>query len=290
MAVLECGTRTLDLTRTQVMGILNVTPDSFSDGGGVYDNQALSVSRALQKAAQMVQEGATLIDIGGESTRPGATPVPVEEELARVLPVVEAIARELDVIISVDTSAPEVMKAVAGAGAHLLNDVRAFTREGALEVAASTDLAICTMHMQGNSPVDMQDRPEYDNVVEEVSAFLQHQIVRCQQAGINSNRILLDPGFGFGKTLEHNLQLLNRIEKLNALGLPLLIGTSRKSMIGQALNRAVDQRLYGSLATAVLGVTKGAKVIRVHDVAATVDAVRMTEAVLCEGIAGERVQ
>ncbi len=290
MAVLECGTRTLDLTRTQVMGILNVTPDSFSDGGSVYDNQALSVSRALQKAAQMVQDGATLIDIGGESTRPGATPVPVEEELERVVPVVEAIARELDVIISVDTSAPEVMRAVAGAGAHLLNDVRAFTREGALEVAAATDLAICTMHMQGNSPVDMQDRPEYDNVVEEVAAFLQHQIVRCQQVGINTNRILLDPGFGFGKTLEHNLQLLNRVEKLHALGLPLLIGTSRKSMIGQALNREVDQRLYGSLATAVLGVTKGAKVIRVHDVAATVDAVRMTEAVLCEGIAGERVQ
>ncbi|WP_417534996.1 dihydropteroate synthase [Marinobacterium stanieri] len=282
MAVLECGTRRLNLDRTQVMGILNVTPDSFSDGGSVYDDQALSVSRALQKAEQMVRDGASLIDIGGESTRPGATPVPVQEELDRVVPVVEAVARELDVVISVDTSAPEVMRASAEAGAHLLNDVRAFTRPGALEAAAATDLAICTMHMQGNSPIDMQNSPHYANVAEEVAAFLQHQIERCRQIGIKDNRILLDPGFGFGKTLEHNLQLLNRMQELHALKLPLLVGTSRKSMIGQALNRDVDERLYGSLATAVLAVTKGAKVMRVHDVAATVDAVRMTEAVMRE--------
>jgi len=282
MSVLQCADRTLDLGRTHIMGILNVTPDSFSDGGSVYEDRALSVTRALQKARQMVQDGATLIDIGGESTRPGASPVSLDEELTRVVPVVEALAAELDVIISVDTSAPEVMQASAEAGAHLLNDVRAFTRPGALEVAAGTNLAICTMHMQGNSPRDMQACPEYQDVVSEVGDFLQHQVTRCREAGIKESRILLDPGFGFGKTLEHNLMLLNRLEQLHVLGLPLLVGTSRKSMIGLTLNRPVHQRLYGSLATAVMAATKGARVIRVHDVAATVDAVRMTEAVLQE--------
>lgn len=282
MSVLQCADRTLDLGRTHIMGILNVTPDSFSDGGSVYEDRALSVTRALQKARQMVQDGATLIDIGGESTRPGASPVSLDEEMTRVVPVVEALAAELDVIISVDTSAPEVMQASAEAGAHLLNDVRAFTRPGALEVAAGTNLAICTMHMQGNSPRDMQACPEYQDVVSEVGDFLQHQVTRCREAGIKESRILLDPGFGFGKTLEHNLMLLNRLEQLHVLGLPLLVGTSRKSMIGLALNRPVDRRLYGSLATAVMATTKGARVIRVHDVAATVDAVRMTEAVLQE--------
>lgn len=286
MSILQCADRVLDLGRTQVMGILNVTPDSFSDGGSVYESSALSVSKALQKAERMVREGAALVDIGGESTRPGAAPVSVAEELARVVPVVEAIAQELDVVISVDTSAPEVMLACAEAGAHLLNDVRAFSRPGALEVAAGTNLAICTMHMQGSSPRDMQISPEYSDVVEEVAEFLQHQLARYRDAGIEDRRILLDPGFGFGKTLEHNLALLNRLEQLHVLGLPLLVGTSRKSMIGQALNRPVEQRLYGSLATAVLAATKGARVIRVHDVAATVDAVRMTEAVLQE-TAGE---
>lgn len=290
MAVLKCAERSLDLKRVQVMGILNVTPDSFSDGGSVYEDRSLSVAQALKKAEQLVREGASIIDIGGESTRPGATPVPLEEELARVVPVVEAVARELDVVISVDTSAPEVMQAAADAGAHLLNDVRAFSRPGALEVAAATELAICTMHMQGQSPADMQQNPEYRDVVDEVTGFLKHQVERCRNAGIADDRILLDPGFGFGKTLEHNLQLLNRLEQLHILELPLLVGTSRKSMIGLALDRPVDERLYGSLATAVLAATKGAKVIRVHDVAATVDAVRMTEAVLEEGVQMEQTQ
>lgn len=286
MAVLRCAGRTLDLTRAQVMGILNVTPDSFSDGGRLYEAQRLSVERALNQAARMVEEGATLIDVGGESTRPGAEPVPVEEELERVVPVVERLARELDVVISVDTSAPEVMRAVVDAGAHLLNDVRAFSRPGAFEVAASSDLALCIMHMQGSSPATMQLRPHYRDVTEEVEHFLQFQLQRCRNAGIDESRVLLDPGFGFGKTLEHNLELLNRMERLQVLGAPLLVGTSRKSMVGLTLKRPVDQRLYGSLATVALAVSKGAKILRVHDVAPTVDVVRMTEAVINE-TAGE---
>jgi len=286
MAVLRCASRTLDLTRAQVMGILNVTPDSFSDGGSVYEAQQLSVERALQKAASMVADGATLIDIGGESTRPGAEPVPVQEELDRVVPVVERLARELDVVLSVDTSAPEVMQASAAAGAHLLNDVRSFSRPGAFEVAAASDLALCVMHMQGSSPATMQLRPHYEDVTEEVEHFLQFQQQRCRDAGIESDRLLLDPGFGFGKTLQHNLELLNRMQRLQGLGTPLLVGTSRKSMIGLTLHKPVDQRLYGSLATVALAVSKGAKIIRVHDVGPTVDVVRMTEAVMNEA-AGE---
>ena len=282
MAVLKCAGRTLDLARAQVMGILNVTPDSFSDGGSVYEAQHLSVERALQKAAQMVNQGATLIDIGGESTRPGAEPVPVQEELERVVPVVEKLSRELDVVLSVDTSAPEVMQAAASAGAHLLNDVRSFSRPGAFEVAVASDLALCVMHMQGSSPATMQLKPHYRDVTEEVEHFLQFQLQRCREAGISDDRIVLDPGFGFGKTLEHNLELLNRMQRLQVLGAPLLVGTSRKSMVGLALGRPVDQRLYGSLATVALAVGKGAKIIRVHDVAPTVDVVRMTEAVLNE--------
>jgi len=282
MAVLRCAGRTLDLARAQVMGILNVTPDSFSDGGRLYESQRLSVERALKQAARMVAEGATLIDVGGESTRPGAEPVPVAEELERVVPVVERLSRELDVVISVDTSAPEVMQAAVEAGAHLLNDVRSFSRPGALDVAARSDLALCVMHMQGSSPATMQLRPHYRDVTEEVEHFLQFQLQRCRDAGIENERILLDPGFGFGKTLEHNLELLNRMERLQMLGAPLLVGTSRKSMVGLTLNRPVDQRLYGSLATVALAVSKGAKIIRVHDVAPTVDVVRMTEAVINE--------
>ncbi|MBV0934229.1 dihydropteroate synthase [Marinobacterium weihaiense] len=282
MAILQCAGRALDLSQVQVMGILNVTPDSFSDGGSVYQDRRLSVEMALRKAEQMVHEGATLIDIGGESTRPGATPVPVEEELARVVPVVERLSRELDVVLSIDTSAPEVMQACADAGAGLLNDVRSFSRPGAFEVAVATDLALCVMHMQGSSPATMQLRPQYQEVTEEVEHFLQFQLQRCRDAGIADNRLLLDPGFGFGKTLEHNLQLLNRLQQLQTVGAPLLVGTSRKSMIGMTLNRPVDERLYGSLATVALAVERGAKVIRAHDVAATVDVVRMTEAVINE--------
>ncbi len=282
MTVLQCAGRTLDLSTAQIMGILNVTPDSFSDGGSVYRERQLSVELALRKAAKMVDEGATLIDIGGESTRPGADPVPVEEELERVIPVVERLSQELDVVLSIDTSAPEVMQAAADAGAGLLNDVRSFSRPGAFEVAASTDLALCVMHMQGSSPATMQLKPQYEDVTEEVEHFLQFQQQRCREAGIADERLLLDPGFGFGKTLQHNLELLNRMDRLQGLEMPLLVGTSRKSMVGLTLDKPVDQRLYGSLATVALAVSKGAKVIRVHDVAPTVDVVRMTEAVINE--------
>ncbi len=279
---LQCGDRSLDLSPVQVMGILNVTPDSFSDGGSYHDDGRLVAEKALRWAAGMVEEGAGIIDIGGESTRPGAAPVSVQEELDRVLPAVELIRRELDVVISIDSSTPEVFTEAAALGAGMLNDVRALARDGAMEAAAATGLPVCLMHMQGNTPADMQLAPHYDDVVQEVSDFLLQRVEACVKAGIPRERLILDPGFGFGKTLEHNLRLLNRMETLHELGLPLLVGTSRKTMVGQTLDRPVDERLYGSLATAVLAVTKGAHIIRVHDVAATADAVRMTEAVLRE--------
>ena len=270
---LPCGNRVLDLARPQVMGILNVTPDSFSDGGRFRQRD-----EALRHAAAMVAAGASLIDVGGESTRPGAPVVSPQEELDRVAPVVERISRELDVIISVDTSAPIVMTEVARLGAGLINDVRSLRREGALQAAAATGLPVCLMHMLGE-PGDMQDNPHYTDLVGEVSAFLAERMAQCAAAGIASERIVLDPGFGFAKTLQHNLSLFKHMEALHALGRPLLVGVSRKSMIGQALNRPVTERLYGSLALAALAVTKGARILRVHDVAETVDVVRMIAAV-----------
>lgn len=282
MSILKCGNKSLDLSHAHVMGILNVTPDSFSDGGKVYLGSSLSIEAALMSAAEMVDDGATIIDIGGESTRPGAAPVSTDEELARVIPVIEKISKELDVIISVDTSTPEVIGEAAKAGAGLINDVRSLTREGALSAAVNTGLPVCLMHMKG-SPVDMQNMPSYSNVLEEVMGYLQAQVERCVAAGISREQIILDPGFGFGKTLEHNLQLLNRLDEFHQLGLPLLVGTSRKSMIGQALNRDVDQRLSGSLATVAMAIMKGAKIIRVHDVKETVDVVNMVQTVMNEG-------
>lgn len=276
------GTRILDLSRPQVMGIVNVTPDSFSDGGTLYEARKLSVDQALERARQMVQDGATIIDVGGESTRPGAAVVSVQEELDRVLPVVERLNAELDVVISVDTSAPEVISGVAGLGAGLINDVRALGREGALEAAAATGLPVCVMHMQG-SPATMQDAPDYEDVLDDVSCFLQQRIKACNDAGIASDRIILDPGFGFGKTVEHNLRLLNNMRQLHRFGMPLLVGTSRKSMIDHVLHRPVDQRLAGTLATVAIGVQQGGQIFRVHDVRDTVDVVRMTEAILNEG-------
>ena len=270
---LPCGNRVLDLAHTHVMGILNVTPDSFSDGG-----RFAALDAALRHAEAMVQAGATLIDVGGESTRPGAPVVLPQEELDRVAPVVERIARELDVIISVDTSAPIVMTEVARLGAGLINDVRSLRREGALQAAAATDLPVCLMHMLGE-PGDMQDNPHYEDLVGEVSTFLADSMARCAAAGIGAERIVLDPGFGFAKTLQHNLSLFKHMEALHALGRPLLVGVSRKSMVGQTLNRPVAGRLYGSLALAALAMTKGARILRVHDVAETVDVVRMIAAV-----------
>ncbi|RMO76579.1 dihydropteroate synthase [Pseudomonas syringae group genomosp. 3] len=270
---LPCGNRVLDLAHTHVMGILNATPDSFSDGG-----RYSQLDAALRHAEAMVLAGATLIDVGGESTRPGARPVSPAQEVERVAPVVEIIARELDVIISVDTSTPEVMLATAGLGAGLINDVRSLQRPGALEAASSTGLPVCLMHMQGE-PGTMQNDPHYEDLLAEVSAFLLERMNQCVAAGIDRQQIILDPGFGFAKTLEHNLSLFKRMEALHALGRPLLVGVSRKSMIGAVLGRPVDQRLSGGLALAALAMTKGAKILRVHDVAETADVVRMIAAV-----------
>lgn len=255
------------------MGILNVTPDSFSDGG-----RFSQLDAALRHAEAMVAAGATLIDVGGESTRPGARVVSPLEELERVAPVVERIARELDVIISVDTSTPAVMRETARLGAGLINDVRSLQRDGALDAAAATGLPVCLMHMLGE-PGNMQDNPHYDDLVGEVSGFLVERIAQCVAVGIAPEQIILDPGFGFAKTLQHNLSLFKHMKALHALGRPLLVGVSRKSMIGLALNRPVGERLYGGLALAALAVTKGARILRVHDVAETVDVVRMLAAV-----------
>src|SRR5690606_7816594 len=270
---LSCGSRVLDLSVSHVMGILNVTPDSFSDGGRFAARDA-----ALRHAERMVAAGATLIDVGGESTRPGARPVSPVEELERVAPVVEAIAAELDVIISLDTSTPAVMREGARLGAGLINDVRSLRRDGALEAALDTGLPVCLMHMLGEPGTMQQDR-QYRDVVGEVRDFLAQRMAACAEIGIPAERIVLDPGFGFAKTLEHNLSLFKHLEALHELGRPLLVGVSRKSMIGQALGREVHERLSGGLALAALAVAKGACILRVHDVAETVDAVRMIVAV-----------
>ncbi len=270
---LPCGNRVLDLSRPHVMGILNVTPDSFSDGG-----RYASRDLALRHAEAMVRAGASLVDVGGESTRPGARAVSALEELERVAPVVEAIVRELNVIVSVDTSTPSVMRESARLGAGLINDVRSLRRDGALDAAADSGLPVCLMHMRGE-PGYMQREAVYGNVVAEVAAFLEARMDACSAAGIKPERIVLDPGFGFAKNLEHNLSLFKHLERLHRLGRPLLVGVSRKTMIGQALDREVGERLYGSLALAALAVSQGARILRVHDVAETVDVVRMIAAV-----------
>jgi len=270
---LPCGNRVLDLAHTHVMGILNITPDSFSDGGRFSQRDA-----ALRHAEAMVIAGAALIDIGGESTRPGARAVSPTEELERVAPIVEALNRELDVIISVDTSTPAVIRETARLGAGLINDVRSLRREGALDAAAATGLPVCLMHMRGE-PGDMQDNPQYQDLMGEVSAFLLDRMEQCAAVGITRERIILDPGFGFAKNLQHNLSLFKHMQALHELGRPLLVGVSRKSMIGQVLSRPVAERLSGGLALAAMAVIKGARILRVHDVAETVDVVRMIAAV-----------
>lgn len=269
-----CGDRELDLSRTHVMGILNITPDSFSDGGR-YNR----LDAALLRVQQMLEAGATLIDVGGESTRPGAALVSVQEEVDRVVPVVEAIKARFDTVVSIDTSTAEVIRGAAAVGAGLINDIRALQREGAMQAAVDTGLAVCLMHMQGD-PQTMQQAPVYESVLAEVNSFLELRVQACLDAGIDRRCLVLDPGFGFGKSLQHNLELFAAMQQVRPLDLPLLVGVSRKSMIGQALDRPVDQRLSGGLALAVLAVSRGARIIRVHDVAETVDAVRMTEAVL----------
>ncbi|MGN7509468.1 dihydropteroate synthase [Aeromonas salmonicida] len=258
----------LSLERPHVMGILNVTPDSFSDGG-----HFSQIERAMAHARQMVSDGATLIDIGGESTRPGAPDVNEQEELDRVIPVVERLVAELDVMISLDTSKAAVMREGCKSGAHLINDVRALLEPGALAVAAEADVPVCLMHMQGQ-PRTMQAEPYYDDLLGEVRAFFDERIAACLAAGIRRQQLLLDPGYGFGKTLAHNYQLLAQQSKLLDYQLPLLVGMSRKSMIGNLLGRPVDDRLAGSLACALIGMQHGARIIRVHDVRETMDALR----------------
>lgn len=262
----------LSLATPQVMGILNVTPDSFSDGG-THNTPA----KALEHARKMIAEGATIIDIGGESTRPGAAEVSPEQEAERVIPVVTAIARESDVWISVDTSKALVIREAANAGAHILNDIRSFSEPGALQAAAQSGLPVCVMHMQGE-PRTMQQAPHYQNVVREVYAYLEDQVTRCVAAGIERNHIILDPGFGFGKTLAHNYQLLDKLDLFHNLGLPVLAGMSRKSMIGQLMDIPPDERVAGSVACAVIAAMKGAQIIRVHDVKETVQAMKVVEA------------
>ncbi|MGL5992909.1 MAG: dihydropteroate synthase [Aeromonas sobria] len=259
----------LSLDRPHVMGILNVTPDSFSDGGNF--NQ---IERAMAHARQMVSDGATLIDIGGESTRPGAPDVSEQEELDRVIPVIKQIAAELEVMISLDTSKAGVMREGCQAGAHLINDVRALQEEGALLAAAEARVPVCLMHMQGQ-PRTMQVEPHYDDLLGEVRGFFDERITACMAAGIAREQLLLDPGYGFGKTLAHNYQLLATQKELLDYGLPLLVGMSRKSMIGNLLGRPVDERLAGSLACALIGMQHGTRIIRVHDVRETMDALRV---------------
>ncbi len=269
---LDCAGRALDLSRPVVMGILNVTPDSFSDGGRFNEPDA-----ARLQARAMSAEGAEIIDVGGESTRPGAAGVSVEEEIARVVPIIEAIRGGLDAVISVDTSKAEVMRAAVAAGAQMINDVRALREPGALEAAAELGVPVCLMHMQGE-PRSMQHAPHYDDVLAEVRDFLIERAAFCERAGIARRQIVLDPGFGFGKTLQHNLWLLRNLSSFTNLDYPLLVGMSRKRMIGDVTGAALDQRLAGSLSLAVQAAQSGAHIFRVHDVRATVDALAMSTA------------
>ncbi len=270
---LRCGSTLLDLSLPKVMGVLNVTPDSFSDGG-----RYVSHARALEHAEAMIDGGAAIIDVGGESTRPGAAPVSVEEELRRVIPLVAQLARSGRAIVSVDTSTPEVILAAAAAGATFINDVRGLQRAGALEAAAASGCAVCVMHMQGE-PGTMQRRPEYTDVVAEVKQYLQGRVVACEAAGIDRGRLVIDPGFGFGKTVAHNLALVRHLPEFVALRLPVLLGMSRKSTIAVITGRPDGGRLAGSLALAVAAVLRGAHIIRAHDVAETVDALKVAHAV-----------
>ena len=254
------------------MGIVNVTPDSFSDGG-----KFVATNLAVEHALKLVEEGADILDIGGESTRPNATPVSLQAELDRVIPVIEALVKQFNIPISIDTYKPQVMQAAIAAGASMVNDVRALQEDGALEVVAKSNVGVCLMHMQG-TPQTMQQNPHYDDVVNDVKTFLAERLQASIYAGMSANRILLDPGFGFGKTREHNITLLQNLESFADLGQPLLVGLSRKSVLGQVTGNDVDTRLYASIAASVLSAMKGAKILRVHDVKATVEALKVVVA------------
>ncbi len=270
---LQCGDRALDLTRTAIMGVLNVTPDSFSDGG-----RFVVPDIALRHGERLAADGADIIDVGGESTRPGALPVDAQQELDRVIPIIEGLREVAGVPISIDTSKPEVMRAAVAAGAGLINDVNALRAEGALEIAVSSEVPVCLMHMQG-SPRTMQRSPVYGDVVKEVIAFLAERRAVCVRAGIVPQAVIVDPGFGFGKTVDHNLTLLRNLDAFSALEAPVLVGLSRKSLIGALLDIPLDERASASVALALIAVQKGAKIVRVHDVKTTRDAVRMMELV-----------
>jgi dihydropteroate synthase len=269
-----CGKFQLDLTRPHVMGIVNVTPDSFSDGG-----KYSSVDLAVEHALQLIAEGADILDIGGESTRPGADPVGLEEELRRVIPVIEALSKVTTVPLSIDTYKPEVMRAAIQAGADIVNDICALREEGALEIVANSNAGVCLMHMQG-IPQTMQINPQYNDVVAEVKQFLTDRVETCLAHEISRDRIMLDPGFGFGKTTAHNVALIQHLDSFTALGFPLLVGLSRKSVLGRIAGGDEQQRLHAGLAASVISVMKGAKIVRVHDVKATVDALKVVAAVI----------
>ncbi len=270
---LRCADRLLDLSSPKVMGVLNATPDSFSDGGDF-----ASLGAAMSRAQQMVEQGVAIIDVGGESTRPGAQKVELQQELDRVIPLVEKINASLDICISVDTSSPKVMREAKNAGAHLLNDVRALQREGAIDAAKQAKLPICLMHMQGE-PDTMQLNPSYEQLLEDVRFFLQGRIGACEAAGIARDQMLIDPGFGFGKSVAHNYQMLAKLQVFKSLNVPVLVGLSRKSMIGAVLNNcAAKDRMAGSVAAAVIAAMNGAHIIRVHDVKETVDALKVVQA------------
>lgn len=275
---ITCGARTLDLSRPRIMGVLNVTPDSFSDGGQLYRAGRVDTDVLLARAEQMLAEGADILDVGGESTRPGAAAVSEAEELDRVVTAVEALAQHCDTIISVDTSTPSVMTESARCGAGLLNDVRAFRRPQALQAAADSGLALCVMHMQGE-PGTMQTAPAYSNVVQDISEFLSLRLADMGAVGIDLDRVVIDPGFGFGKTAEQNFELLARLEALCNQRQPVLVGLSRKSMISSVLDRPPEQRMAASVALALMAVERGARIVRVHDVAATFDALSMWQTV-----------
>jgi len=273
---LNCARRPLDLQRPRVMGILNITPDSFSDGGRLY-RQGVDLGRVTDVACAMIEAGADLLDIGGESTRPGAEPVSYSEECRRVMPVLERLV-ELDAIVSIDTRKPAVAKMAIQAGVHLVNDVTGMTNPDMIDTVADSDVAVCVMHMQGE-PGTMQADPRYDDVICDIRGFLARQMERCLKAGIGQDRLVLDPGFGFGKTIDHNLALLRNLSEVKVHDLPLLVGLSRKRMIGTITGRGMQDRMVGSVAAALLAVQRGADILRVHDVGATVDALKVLAAV-----------
>jgi dihydropteroate synthase len=274
---LQCGQRLLSLDTPKIMGVLNVTPDSFSDGGQLLSSQGIMRDRLLERATQMVADGAAVLDIGGESTRPGAAPVSAQEELDRVMSAVQLITPRLDVILSIDTSTPEVMREATQVGAGLLNDVRAFSREGAMAAAVASQLPVSLMHMS-DEPERMQDQTDYADVVRDVKAFLEHRIIACREAGITKDQMMIDPGFGFGKTVAQNYEMLRRLEEFASFDLPILVGVSRKSMIGAITGRPASERVVPSAVLAVMAAARGASVIRVHDVAETADALAVWQA------------